>query len=358
MNRFLKFALIAIFASSLFVSCSDDNTDKSPVKVNSIFVINEGVDYSTISSIDKSDIVTNNFFNSINDIPLGKFTQSMGFSEDYAFIVVTNTSGNGYVEIVDKQTFKHVSTISPLSYPREMIIANNKIYISNGNGADENSLKKNSSVLVYDINTFKKISEIPVGAGPEKIVLANNKLYVANSGGWSNDDNTVSVIDIESDKVVNTYTVKACPIDITVDANNNIWAFCKGKADYSNYPTVTYHNSGLSIINTTNKTVKSFDINKIGNIAIKTITASNDKKTVYFMSDAVYAMNIDDTELPTEKFLDKTFYGIDINPETGNLWFAKSNGKDSKGSIEVYNSSAELLKSIPVGFFPNACYFR
>ena len=52
--------------------------------------------------------------------------------------------------------------------------------------------------------------------------------------GWSNDDNTVTVIDTSNDQVIETITVKACPKDMAVDTNGDIWVYCGGVPDYSN----------------------------------------------------------------------------------------------------------------------------
>ncbi len=353
MKKVLNLALGLLIASVLFVSCSDDDNEIPRLKGN--FVLNEGSANGSISLIDEDDQVTLNYFSSVNSgVTLGQYPQSMAMNGEYAFIVVTTGSGAGYVEVVTASDFIHYATIDGLSYPREIAFANGKAYVSNGNGSDVNYAKQNNEVYVVDLKTMTKTGQISVGAGPEKMIVSGNKLYVANSGGWSNDDNTVSVIDVDTDEVVKTITVKSCPKDMVEDANGDIWAYCSGVPDYSNYPNVSYTNSGLSKIDGDTNDVSSFALTSLSTSGIKNIAISKDKKTVYFMSDAVYAMDITATALPTAKFIDATFYGMDVNPKNGNLWLCEGT---NPGKVLVYSSNGEKLKEFTVGAMPNSTTF-
>ncbi len=355
MKKVLNLALGLLVASVLFVSCSSDDNEIPQLKGN--FVLNEGSTNGSISLIDKDDNVTLNYFASVNSIALGQYPQSLAMNDEYAFIVVTTGSGAGYVEVVTAVDFKHYATIEGFSYPREIAFADGKAYVSNGNGVTgtyPNQVKQNNEVFVIDLNTMTKTKEITVGAGPEKMIVSGNKLYVANSGGWSNDDNTVSVIDLDTDEVVKTITVKSCPKDMVKDTNGDLWVYCSGVPDYSNYPNVSYTNAGISKIDGDTQDVNSFDLTNLSTSGIKNIAISKDKKTVYFMSDAVYAMNITDTALPTTKFVEATFYGMDVNPKNNNLWLCEGT---NPGKVLVYSSNGEKLKEFTVGAIPNSTMF-
>jgi len=322
------------------------------------YVLNEGSSIGTISMINRNDEVTNNYFSSVNsDVALGKYPQSMAANDDYAFVVVTTADGNGYVEVVNKSDFTHNTTITGFSYPREITLVGEKAYVSNGNGVDANYSKQNNEVYVVDLNTMTVTGQVAVGAGPEKMVVSNGKLYVANSGGNSNDDNTVTVVDVETDQVTETITVKSCPKDMVVDANGDVWVYCSGVPDYSNWPNVTYTDSGISVISESTGAVTSYDLTNISTTGIKNIAINKEKDVVYFMSDAVYAMNITDTTLPTANFIDAMFYGMDINPVNGNLWLCESNGATSAGKVHVYSSQGDKIKDVTVGYFPNSTMF-
>ncbi len=348
MKRLLNLGWSVLLMAFIFASCNSDDDLNLPKAMKGNFVLNES---SSITLIQHDGTVTQNYFESVNKVALGKYPQSMLLTNEYGFIVVTESGKPGYVEVVTAADFKHYETIKDLKYPREVAANGNKLYISTGNGAD----KAKGHIVVVDLKTMKKTNSTEVGAGPEKLIINGNYLYVANSGGWSNDDNTISVIDLATEKVVKTYTVKMCPKDMVLDADNNLWVFCGGKPDYSNYPNVTYADPGISKVNTNTGNVVSWDIvNKTA--GLKNIAITKDRKTIYFMTDGVYSVNYKANKLPTEKILPDTYYGININPKTGNIWVCKSNGTDP-GMVIVYTKSGDKVTEYTTGAFPNETIF-
>ncbi len=345
-------------AGVMFTSCSDDDDDNIEPTISKVFVLNEGNDNGTVSSINEEGKVTNNLYKAANGLPLGKFPQSMAINETHAFIVVTTMTGAGYVEKVDNKTFKHEASLTGLAYPREITLLGGKAYVSNGNGASgsyPNYLKENNELLVIDLNTFKQTGTVKVGAGPEKMVVSNGKLYVANSGGFSNDDNTVTVVDTSNDNVLETITVKSCPKDLTVDVNGDVWVYCAGVPSYS-----TVNGSDPAICKITGSTgeVTSWDIPAVTAGGIKNIAISKDKKTVYYIADGLYAMAIDATALPTKKLIDALFYGIDVHPNTGELWLCENTVWGNSGnSVLVYNTEGTKKEEYSVGTTPNSIIF-
>ncbi|PXX98901.1 hypothetical protein DF185_16125 [Marinifilum breve] len=327
-------------------------------QISYFYVLNEGSSNGSITMINRNDEVTNNYFSTANGgVALGQYAQSMAMNEKYAFIVVTTGNGSGYVEVANKSDFKHYKTIDGFSYPREITLVGDKAYVSNGKGQDASYAKENNEIYVIDLKTMTKTGQISVGAGPEKMVVSNGKLYVANSGGWSNDDNTVTVIDTETDQVLETITVKSCPKDMVVDANGDVWVYCSGVPDWTNWPNVTYTDSGISKITESTSAVTSYELTNISTSGIKNIAINKAKDVVYFMSDAVYAMNITDTALPATKFIDATYYGMDVNPVSDNLWLCKAVDATTAGTVHVYSSDAEKLNEFAVGYMPNSTSF-
>lgn len=357
MKKVLNLAMYLIIASVLFVSCSEDNDTAPSVNVDGVYVLNEGSWGGTgsISTINLSDgITTNKAYKAANaGVPLGELPQAIAVSDKYVLITVTTGSGAGRLEIANKSDLKSVDYIENLSYPREVTIVDDMAYVSNGNGAnagDEND------VLVIDLISFKIVKTIKVGAGPEKMILSGEKLFVANSGGNSNSDNTISVINTSTNEVIETITVRSCPKDMAVDANGDVWVYCAGVPDYTNWPIVTRTNFGISKIEVANSEVTNFDITDITAGGIKNITISKDKKTIYYISDAVYAMDYKANAVPTDKFINKAFYGIDVNPETNDIFCCETVAGDA-GSIVIYNDKAEEIASYEVGVNPNSTFF-
>ena len=73
-------------------------------------------------------------------------------------------------------------------------------------------------IHVIDLNNYEIIKSISVGQDPEEIVVSNGFAYVCNSGNsFGSIDNTVSVIDISNDEVVNTLVLNDKPTSASVD---------------------------------------------------------------------------------------------------------------------------------------------
>ena len=351
----LRLATFVAVLGAMFTSCSNDDGDVNLLRdfKKGAFVLNEGSDHSTISFIEEGvDTVAHKVYELINDVSLGQYTQSIALSEKYLLIAVTTGNGAGYVEVVDNKTLIHVATFAGLSYPREITVDGTKAYVSNGSGE--------GIVLTIDLETLV-MDKVPVkvGKGPEKMLVSKGKLFVANSGGNSNDDKTVSVIDLTKKEVVKTIEVKSCPKDMVLDKDGNVWVYCAGVPDYSNWPNTTITNSGLSKI-ASDYSVTNFDIGGIATSGIKNIAISPDKTTVYYITDGVYKMDYQATAVPATKFISttKTLYGIDVNPENGEVYLCSLNGYTSPGNVTIYATDGSEQETMVVGVIPNSCMFK
>lgn len=312
---FPAFALITVL---LLVSSCEKVVDEPPLTINNlkgIFVVCEGVygqangDISFYDS--KTGQTTKNLYYSANGAEPGDVVQSFEIADTLGFIVVNNSQK---VTVVNMKDFKVVKHITGFTYPRSVVRADeNTVYVSNGNGSSDNFIYK------INLSTLEISGSLPLSAGPEKLIRVNSKVYAAISGGWDNDGNTVIGIDPLTFSVTNTYTVASVPVDIVSDKNNNIWAYCKGVADYTNWPDVSYNDAGISRINISDNTVSSFPISSMSSSGINNIAAGKDGSTIYYLHDALYSMPVTATALPESKLADQMFYGLDVDPETGNI---------------------------------------
>lgn len=350
--RSLKNWLIPLAgAAFLFTSCekTEDEPEITANNLKGMFVVCEGVfgqangDISFYDS--KSDQSTKNLFFSANGVTPGDIVQSFEIADTLGFIVVNNSQK---VIVVNMKDFKVVKTISGFSYPRSVVRADeNTVYVSNGDGYSGNY------IYSIDLITLKKTDSLAVTTGPEKLVLNNSKVYAAIAGGWKNDGNTIVEIDPISFTIVNTFTVALVPVDITSDKNNNIWAYCKGVPDYSNYPNVTYTNAGISKINVSSKVVNTFPLTTISSSGINNIAASKDGSMIYYLNDGLYSLSITATALPTSKVVNQTFYGIDVDPGNDNIVCLD----DVNSKAVVYNSSGVKQFDFETAAYPNSVVF-
>ncbi len=352
---------IALF-SVLIVACNDDDdndTNSSGVYNNSngVLVLNEGSSTGSISFIDsKADTVTNNVFSSVNNITLGTYPESMDYSDDYLFVAVTTSSSAGYVLVLDRSTMEYVTSIENLTYPREVTVGDDYAYVSNGT--------QNGVVYAISLSTLAIADTISVGYGPEKMIISDNKLFVANSCYYNSTtytttyDNTVSVIDLSSNTVTKTIEVKDNPKDMVLDADGNIWVYCGGSVTYDASWNASYSNAGISIIDGSDYSVTSYDIS-IPNSTIKSIAINGDKNVVYYTTGTgLFSMNITDSSLPTTALVESSFYGIDVDPETGYIWCCNVQSYSDASNILVYDTNGTQQKSYEVGIIPNSCIFN
>ena len=216
----MKFLLIASIAFTI-VSCSDDAND--PIYdtfENGLFVVNEGnfgTSNASISFIDKNDITYNKIYENRNDLPLDQ-AQSITIIDEKAYIVVSNSNK---VVVANSKDMEHITEISEnINTPRYITqVSEGKAYLSEW-GTDV--------IHVIDLNNYEIIKSISVGQDPEEIVVSNGFAYVCNSGNsFGSIDNTVSVIDISNDEVVNTLVLNDKPTSASVDGLGNIWVICK-----------------------------------------------------------------------------------------------------------------------------------
>lgn len=353
----MKKPRIVIILTSLFVvatmlsSCEKIENDKQLTLNNlkGIFIVCEG-DFGTangdITLYDpKSGQTTRSLYNSVNGAALGDVVQSFAIADTLGFIVVNNSQK---VTVVNMKDFRVVKTLQGFSYPRGVIRADgNTVYVSNGNGKSDN--------YIYRINltTLEKTDSLQLSTGPEKMVSVNSKVYAAISGGWNNDGKTVVEIDPASFSVVNTFIVASVPVDLAADNNQNIWVYCKGKADYSNYPAVTYIDAAISKINVPTKEVTSLAITNMSSSGINDIAVSKDGSTIFYLNDALYSMPVSSSSLPANKFVDQQFYGLDVDPQSGNI--VCLDAVNSKAV--VYNTTGQKQYDFTTAPFPNSAVF-
>jgi len=335
----------------VLTSC-EKTEDEPPITENNLkgmFVVCEGGfgqangDISFYNS--KSGQTTKSLYYSVNGVALGDIVQSFEIVDTLGFIVVNNSQK---VTVVNMKDFKVVKTINGFSYPRSVVRAEeNSVYVSNGNGSSDNYIYKIS------LSTLKKSDSLQVGTGPEKLIAVNSKVYAAITGGWNNDGNTVIEIDPASFSVINTFTVSSVPVDIAADKNNDIWAYCKGVPDYSNYPDVAYSDAGISKITTSTKSVSSFPITNMSSSGINNITVSKDGSLIYYLNDALYSMPVTATSLQNSKVVDQYFYGLDVDPQTGDI--VCLDAVNSKAV--VYSSTGSKQTEFETAKFPNSVVF-
>lgn len=348
--------VVSVLALGLtIIACdNDDVKDLEPLVVgdyqSGILVSNEGPfsnGTGTVSFISEDlETVENTIYNKVNNEDLGNIVQSIGFTDDKAYVVANNSNT---IAVVDRFTFEKEATIATgLINPRYFISVNGKGYVTNwGDTGDETD----DFIAIINLETNSVEGTIPVDFGPEEIINNSNTIYVAHQGAFG-QNNKVSVIDAGTNEVSTTITVGDVPKAIQLDASNNLWVLGSGKPSFSGEETA----GSLSKINTTTNEVES-------SLEFTTTEHPNhlgyDGTNLYYTLDgAVYSIATSATSVPTEKAFDGVgTYAMTV--KDGRLYSTDAKDFASNGSLSIYDlNTKEEVKTFELGIIPGGIYFN
>ncbi len=351
----LKNVVTLVALGILTIACeSDDVKDFEPLVVgdyqSGILVSNEGPfsnGTGTVSFIsDDFETVESAIYNQVNNEDLGNIVQSIGFTEDKAYVVANNSNT---IAVVDRFTFEKEATITTgLINPRYFISVNGKGYVTNwGDTGDDTD----DFIAIINLTTNTVEGTIPVDFGPEEIIANANTIYVAHQGAFG-QNNTISVIDAALDQVATTITVGDVPKALQLDAANNLWVLSSGKPSFSGEETA----GSLAKINTsTNAVASSLDFTTTEHPNHLGYDGTN---LYYTLDGAVYSISTSATSLPMEK----TFDGIAAYAMTvkdGKLYTTDAKDFASNGSLSIYDlNTKEELMTFELGIIPGGIYFN
>ena len=310
-----------------------------------------------------------NIFSAVNDRPLGDVLQSYTEIGGRGYLVVNNSDK---VEVVESSTFRNIGTIVkginatqlPVEQPRYMVAAPPqsgqylKAYVSCWGGKTVGA-----NVAVIDLAGRQAYKQITVGAGPEQLLLVGNQVFVANSGGFG-VDNTVSVINTDTDQVVTTISVGDRPTSLAYDADNNlVYVLCSGKYafDYATNKVVPTTAELVKINPTTRQVAGRITIggkpilDNPSNLVFNAVT-----KTLYFnYGGAVYSTPAAATSIPLDKpLINRSFYGLGVDQATNIIYGGDAKDFNRGGTVMRYRATGAVLDSAKVGVAPNGFYFK
>lgn len=270
--------------------------------------------------------------------------QSFYIANDKAYIVVNNSNK---VEVVNANTFESNFMIDA-ALPRYFTIFNGKGYLT-----EWVSYTESGRVSVINLSNGLSETTITTGFGAENIIEINGKLYVSN-----NFRTNVSVLDPNSNEVVQNITVGNAPGEFVLDKNEFLWVICGGGFDANFSPL---NNGVFCKINTADNTVSA--IIELGiNVPVKIAMNSTKGVIYYFKGNKVYKLGINDTSKPSSAFITENaaigFYGIGVNPTTGNIYMGNAKGFQGNGVVFRYSSDGVPIDNFNVGIGPNGFAFK
>lgn len=315
---------------------------------NGFFVSHEGIfngGFGTVSFLDRDlTRASNDIYQEVNDDNLGGIVQSMTFDEENAY-VISNLSNR--ITVVNRFTFEEVGRIDTgLSNPRYMEIVDGKGYVTNwGDGA----IATDDYVAIVDLEAITITSNISVAEGPERILYNGTSLYIAHQGGFS-VNNILSIIDPETNAVVNTVETGDGPNSLGLDGSGNLWVLSSGTFSFQGEET----GGEVTVFDTvTNTEISSFEFATEEHPSFLNLSGDN---AYYSLNGGVFTAATADFSLDTEAIISNAFfYGMDIIGDT--LIGCNAGDFNSNGTVEIYDlSDNNLINSINVGLIPAKVY--
>lgn len=352
------FGIFCVFASVILLGgCNPSNEGPNPDTLPSsfeggVYVLCEGNWGAGNSSLwhynPTTTAVTHDVFGRVNDAMLGDLGQSMYLHNNTLFVVVNNS---GVVYAIEAASGKVQGTIEGLTSPRFVAIdsTGTKGYISQIN---------TNKLISFNVQTLAKTGEITLEgvAGSEQMAFVGDKLFIAS---WSND-HKITVLDTTTDKQLTTFTIGVQPYSLALDKNNSLWVVCDGGNEKSSLPEgVTMEAPSLWKINTTTYSAEKVHAFASGSYFRSRLAINGEGDTLYFISDAVWAMDVTTGVFPAKPLIsvEGGLYGLDVDPYTGEIYIADAKDYTSNGAVLRYDNKGKLIDEFGVGLFPSKFIF-
>jgi hypothetical protein len=346
-NKIKAHFLLMMIVATIVVSCKSDKPESQLqpiVNLNSahgIYVVNEGnfqFGNAAVSYYNAQDSsVVEDIFKTSNNASLGDVCQSMSMLNGWYYLVVNNSQK---IEVVNPLDFKRVATIGGFTSPRYILqVSNSKAYVSDF---------KSHRVSIMNLNNHSKQGEIPIHGWTEEMLLLYGKAFITNM-----DNDKLYIVNTATDVLEDSLTLAQCPGSLVEDKNGKLWVLCQGDA--------SIHKPGaLFCINPINKAIEK-RIDFALNEAPQRLCINDSFDTLYFINKHIYQMPVDANNLPTHALINgdqRNFYGLSIEPKTGNIYAADAIDYIQKGKVYSFNSKGTQLLEFKVGLIPSKIYFK
>jgi DNA-binding beta-propeller fold protein YncE len=275
---------------------------------------------------------------------LGDVAQSITIRDGIGWVVVNNSH---VIFAIDLNTAKEVGRITNLTSPRYIhFLSDEKAYVT--------QIWDNRIFIInpkkFEITGYIDCPGMTMENGSTEQMVQWGKYVYVNC--WSYQ-NRILKIDTSTDKVVGELEVGIQPTSLKLDCNGKLWTVTDGGYEGSPYG---YEAPALYRIDAETFTIeKEFRFQKGDAPSEVMLNGAGDK--IYWINDDIWAMDVAASHLPTRPFLpynDTIYYGLTIDPSTGDVYIADAIDYQQQGKIYRYSSQGELIDEFYVGIIPGA----
>jgi hypothetical protein len=309
-------------------------------EIGKVFVLNEGNFGSGNGSVSLYDPisggVTEDYFQQQNQQNAGDVVQSMTKLNGLYYLVVNNS---GKIYCLNKG-FKIQQTLNGLTSPRYiMSLANDKALVSD--------LYANA-LTVFNPNTMQIIQQIPLSGWTERMEKYQNKVFITNPRR-----NYLYVLNMNSLSITDSIFLHKGGNSLQIDRYNKLWVLCSGDI-------MSAQPGALFKINPDNHQVEWSSLFTSGHPTNLNINPTRD--TLYFLhTGGIYRMPVNSQGLPQAAWISsgtKNFYGMRVNPNSGNIYVSDAKDYLQKSDIYIYNPDGKELGKFKAGIISGDFYFE
>lgn len=353
LHRILRLA--ALYIATLLCGCMEweyGYTEDFQFEGKGLYIINEGnFQYGNASlSYYNPDTksVENEVFYRANAMKLGDVAQSMTVRDGIGWVVVNNSH---VIFAINLKTAKEVGRITDLTSPRYIhFISDEKAYVT--------QLWDNRIFIVnpkrFEVTGYIECPKMTMETGSTEQMVQWGKYVYVNC--WSYQ-NRILKIDTTTDRVVGELEVGIQPTSLKIDCNSKLWTVTDGGYEDSPYG---YEAPTLYCIDAESFTIeREFHLQKGDAPSELMLNGAGDK--IYWINNDIWAMDVNATHLPTRPFLpynDTIYYGLTIDPVTGDVYIADAIDYQQQGKIYRYSAKGELIDEFYTGIIPGAFGWR
>ncbi|MDP4281031.1 MAG: hypothetical protein Q8867_02675 [Bacteroidota bacterium] len=357
--RITHLSCVFAFVIFFFAGCQKDHIREKTSSTNNgtdtsytsgVFVVNEGNFNWANASVTFIDPINNKVYQDIysdknNGHKLGDVAESMSISNNKGYIVVNNSNK---VEVVSATTFSSITSIDGFNEPRFILLYNGqKAYVSN--------LQKNISII--DLNTNKVVNNISVSGWTEGLASYGHYIFTTCLGDYNQPSSKrnprILVINAEKDMIVDSIKTGIDPTGIVKDKKNKIWVLCTGGYDYTETPRLMRIDAEMRTVE------KVFTLPSTGYPS--RLTINNNGDTLYFLFNGVYQMPVSSEAVPSKPLISadgRNLYGLGIDPATGNIFVSDAKDYVQNGKVYQYNqNNGKCIHSYDAGRIPGSFCF-
>ena len=212
-------------------------------------------------------------------------------------------------------------------------------------------------VLKVDTASLQIVDQCVVGFQPDMMQIIDDKLYVANSGGYMvpRYENTVSVIDMNSFKVVENIPIAINLHRLAADNHGGLWITSRGDYYDTEARLFCYDVRKRRIVAEFQESVTSMDIvgDSIYFVASSFSYAAGQGTASYGIIDVTKHQKV------CENFITdgsdaaiKTPYGVKVNPINGDIFVTDSRDHVTPGYLYCFSPDGKQQWKVRTGDIP------